>query len=56
MTLRTAAVVLLVLAAAALAGCAVSPVLPSPSFAALLDAELAAIANDADRPLASLSV
>ena len=56
MTLPTAAAVVLVMAAAAIAGCAGSPVLPPPSFAAQLDAELAAIANDADRPLASLSV
>ena len=53
MTLRLA---LMGVAALAIAACASSPVAHIPSFAAVLDAELAAIANDADRPLASLSV
>ena len=53
MTLRFA---LRGVAALAMAGCASDPVTPAPSFAAVLDAELAAIAGDARRPLASLSV
>ena len=55
MTSRPAARALLGVAAALLAACAARPVPPAPTFAAVLDAELAAIANDAKRPLASLS-
>ena len=42
--------------ALALAGCAASPVATIHSSTAVLDRELAAIANDPERPLASLSV
>ncbi len=52
MTARLAAAALLALAA----GCASEPVTAPASFAPVLDRELAAIANDAARPLASLSV
>ena len=53
MKMRLAAGMLL---AAAIAGCATEPVRTAPSIVPTLDAELAAIANDPSRPLASLSV
>ncbi len=55
MTLARAARALLGVAAV-LAGCAAEPVPTHPSSFEVLDAELAAIANDEARPLASLSV
>jgi hypothetical protein len=44
------------LAAVALAGCAADPMGPQAMPETVLDRELAAITNDSDRPLASLSV
>jgi len=52
MTPRLAAAALLALTAS----CATEPVAPPGSFMPLLDRELAAIANDTDHPIASLSV
>ena len=42
--------------ATALAGCVADPVAPPAAFAPLLDRELAAVANDPARPIASLAV
>ena len=56
MRLRVAACALLGAGALVIAGCAGSPVASAPPIATALDRELAAIANDPERPLASLSV
>ena len=53
---RAAAAIFLGAVALAIGGCAGSPVTTPAPFAVALDAELAAIANDARRPLASLAV